>query len=140
MCFLRLSDAKCLRFRLPLLFGLRCERPRCQIASDVGRAMRTTKGTGERPGQKLTGLKLCWNQVILDRLVTLCLWNVTWAFQTGTQSIESQAHPNPSPTSPTPSPSPSLPHPLANPSPAAVEPPFPTPPPLRPKRNYKQDV
>ena len=26
-----------------LRFGLRCERPRCQIASDVGRAMRTTK-------------------------------------------------------------------------------------------------
>ena len=30
--------------RTPLRFGLRCERPRCQIASDVGRAMRTTKG------------------------------------------------------------------------------------------------
>ena len=35
------SDATCLRFRLSLRFGLRCERPRCQIASDVGRAMRT---------------------------------------------------------------------------------------------------
>ena len=42
-CFLRSSDAKCLRFGLPLRFGLRCERPRCQIASDSGRAMRTTK-------------------------------------------------------------------------------------------------
>ena len=42
-CFLRSSDAKCQRFGLPLRFGLRCERPRCQIASDVGRAMRTTK-------------------------------------------------------------------------------------------------
>ena len=41
--FLRSSDPKCLRFGLPLRFGLRCERPRCQIASDVGRAMRTTK-------------------------------------------------------------------------------------------------
>ena len=41
--FLRSSDAKCLRFGLPLQSGLRCERPRCQIASDVGRAMRTTK-------------------------------------------------------------------------------------------------
>ena len=41
--FLRSSDAKCLRFGLPLRFGLRCERPRCQIASDAGRAMRTTK-------------------------------------------------------------------------------------------------
>ena len=30
-------------FGLPLRFGPRCERPRCQIASDVGRAMRTTK-------------------------------------------------------------------------------------------------
>ena len=28
--FLRSSDAKCLRFGLPLRFGLRCERPRCQ--------------------------------------------------------------------------------------------------------------
>ena len=43
-CFLRSSDAKCLRFGLPLQFGLRCERPRSKIASDVGRAMRTTKG------------------------------------------------------------------------------------------------
>ena len=42
-CFLRSSDAKCLRFGLPLRFGLRCEHPRCQIASDVGRAMRATK-------------------------------------------------------------------------------------------------
>ena len=41
--FLRSSDAKCLRFGLSLRFGLRCERPRCQIASDAGRAMRTTK-------------------------------------------------------------------------------------------------
>ena len=46
--FLRSSDAKCLRFGLPLRFGLRCEHPRCQIASDVGRAMRTTKG-GAKP-------------------------------------------------------------------------------------------
>ena len=29
-CFLRSSDAKCLRFGLPLRFGLRCECPRCQ--------------------------------------------------------------------------------------------------------------
>ena len=43
-CFLRSSDAKCLRFGLPLRFGLRRERPRCQIASDVGRAMRSQKG------------------------------------------------------------------------------------------------
>ena len=42
-CFLRLSDVKCLRFGLSFLFGLQCECPRCQIASDVGRAMRTTK-------------------------------------------------------------------------------------------------
>ena len=42
-CFLRSSDAKCLRFGLPLRFGLRCGHPQCQIASDVGRAMRTTK-------------------------------------------------------------------------------------------------
>ena len=42
-CFLRSSDAKWLRFGLPLRFGLRCEHLRCQIASDVGRAMRTTK-------------------------------------------------------------------------------------------------
>ena len=41
--FFRSSDAKCLRFGLPLPFGLQCERPRCQIASDVGRAMRATK-------------------------------------------------------------------------------------------------
>ena len=41
--FLRSSHAKCLRFGLPLRFGLRCEHPRYQIASDVGRAMRTTK-------------------------------------------------------------------------------------------------
>ena len=40
---MRSSDAKCLRFGLPLQFGLRCKRPRCQIASDVGRAMRATK-------------------------------------------------------------------------------------------------
>ena len=39
---LRSSDAKCLRFGLPLRFGLRCEQPRCQITSDVGRVMRTT--------------------------------------------------------------------------------------------------
>ena len=38
-----ITISKCLRFGLPLLFGLRCERLRCQIASDVGRAMRTTK-------------------------------------------------------------------------------------------------
>ena len=42
-CFSRWSVAKCLRFGLWLRFGLRCERPRCQIASDAGRAMRTTK-------------------------------------------------------------------------------------------------
>ena len=42
--FLRLSDAKCLRFGLPLRFGLRCKCPQCQIASDVGRAMRTQEG------------------------------------------------------------------------------------------------
>ena len=42
-CFLRFRDAKCLRFGLPLRFGLRCEHSRYQIASDVGRAMRTTK-------------------------------------------------------------------------------------------------
>ena len=30
-------------FGLPLRFGLRCEYPQCQIASDVGRAMRATK-------------------------------------------------------------------------------------------------
>ena len=41
--FLRSSDAKWPRFGLPLRFGLRCVHPRCQIASDVGRAMRTTK-------------------------------------------------------------------------------------------------
>ena len=32
-------------FGLPLRFGLRCEHPRCQIASDVDRAMRATKGS-----------------------------------------------------------------------------------------------
>ena len=42
-CFLRSSDAKWLRFGLPLRFGLRREHLRCQIASDVGRTMRTTK-------------------------------------------------------------------------------------------------
>ena len=42
-CFLRSSDAKCLRFGLPLRFGLRCECPRCKIVSHVGRAMRATK-------------------------------------------------------------------------------------------------
>ena len=41
-CFLRSSDAKCPRFGLSLRFGLRCECPRCQIASDAGRAVRTT--------------------------------------------------------------------------------------------------
>ena len=41
--FLRSSDAKCLWFGHSLRSGLRCERPRCQIASDVGRAMRSTK-------------------------------------------------------------------------------------------------
>ena len=29
----------------PLRFGLRCECPRCQIASDVGRAIRATKAS-----------------------------------------------------------------------------------------------
>ena len=42
-CLLRLSDAKCLRFGLSLRFGLRCECVRYQIASDSGRAVRTTK-------------------------------------------------------------------------------------------------
>ena len=42
-CILISSDATRLRFGLSLRFGLRCERPRCQIASDVGRAMQTTK-------------------------------------------------------------------------------------------------
>ena len=42
------SDAKCLQFGLPLRFGLRCERPRCQIASDVGRAMRATKDNNKK--------------------------------------------------------------------------------------------
>ena len=32
-----------MQFGLPLRFGLRCEHLRYQIASDVGRAMRTTK-------------------------------------------------------------------------------------------------
>ena len=41
-CFLRLSNAKCLQFVLSLRFGLGCERPRCQIASDMGRAMQAT--------------------------------------------------------------------------------------------------
>ena len=61
--FLRSSDATCLRFGLPLRFGLRCEHPRCQIASDVGRAMRTTKPGGivwvffvEVPGRAISGL------------------------------------------------------------------------------------
>ena len=47
-CFLRSSDAKCLRFGLPLRFGLRCEHPRSQISSDVGRAMRATKNKTNR--------------------------------------------------------------------------------------------
>ena len=38
-CISRSSDAKCLQFGLSLRFGLRCERPRCQIPSDAGRAM-----------------------------------------------------------------------------------------------------
>ena len=42
-CFSRSSDAKCLRFGDSLRSGLRCEHLRCQIASDVGRATRTTK-------------------------------------------------------------------------------------------------
>ena len=50
-CFLRSTDAKCLRFGLPLRFGLRCERSRCQIASDSGQAMRATK---------LVALRLAW--------------------------------------------------------------------------------
>ena len=43
---LRSNDTKCLRFGLPLRFGLRHEHLRCQLASDVGRAMRATKGQG----------------------------------------------------------------------------------------------
>ena len=52
-CFLRSSDANCQRFGLSLRFGLRCECPRCQIASDAGRAMRTTKSLtqGKTKGQ-----------------------------------------------------------------------------------------
>ena len=46
---------KRLRFGLPLRFGLRCEYPRCQIASDVGRAMRTTKLGVKFPGPFLAG-------------------------------------------------------------------------------------
>ena len=40
--FSRSIDAECLRFGLWLRFGLRCKCLRCQIASDAGRAMRTT--------------------------------------------------------------------------------------------------
>ena len=57
-CFLRSSDAKCLRFGLRLQFGLRCEHSRCQIASDVGRAiMRTTKFTPKIHAQD------CWQSL-----------------------------------------------------------------------------
>ena len=43
-CFWTSSDAKCLRFELSLRSGLRCDCVRCQIASDLCRTMRTTKG------------------------------------------------------------------------------------------------
>ena len=42
-CFTISSDAKSLRFGLSLQFGLWCKCRRCQIACDVGQAMRTTK-------------------------------------------------------------------------------------------------
>ena len=42
-CFSISSGAKCRRFELSLQSGLRCECRRCQIASNVGRAMRATK-------------------------------------------------------------------------------------------------
>ena len=67
-CFVRSSDAKCLRFGLPLRFGLRCEHPRCQISSDVGRAMRTTKLLTRKTG--LTYLVNC--SFSLRR----CIWQV----------------------------------------------------------------
>ena len=56
-------------------FGLRCERPRCQIASDVGRAMRTAKScdpfflepalqcievAGGQDGGQVSQLELCF--------------------------------------------------------------------------------
>ena len=47
--FLRSSDAKCAQIGLSLWFGLRCKRQRCQIASDVGLAMRTTKNLTKTP-------------------------------------------------------------------------------------------
>ena len=54
--FLRSSDAKSLRFGLPLRFGLRCECPRCQITSDVDRSMRATKNSTPR-GTKTDGFQ-----------------------------------------------------------------------------------
>ena len=48
-CILRSNDVKCLRFGLLLRFGLGCEPPRCQIATDVGRAMQTTKIGSQSP-------------------------------------------------------------------------------------------
>ena len=55
---IRTPAAKCLRFGLPLRFGLRCERPQCQVASDVGRAMRTTKPPPS--GNSKNTKYVCW--------------------------------------------------------------------------------
>ena len=41
--FFKIERCKMPAIRTPLRFGLRCERLRCQIASDVGGAMRATK-------------------------------------------------------------------------------------------------
>ena len=41
--FLKIERCDMPAIRTPLRFGLRCGRPRCHIASDVGQAMRATK-------------------------------------------------------------------------------------------------
>ena len=60
-CFLRSSDAKCLRFGPSLRFGLRCERTRCRIAS-AGRVMRATK---------------MWSELSYGRLIPLAAFEAS---------------------------------------------------------------
>ena len=83
-CFSRSSDANFLRFGLSLRFGLRCKRPRCQIASDVGRAMRTTKFWAKH---------FCdWEVVLSCRNESLCVSSKTGA-EIGT--FQARRPPNP---------------------------------------------
>ena len=69
---LRSTDAKCLRFGLSLLFGLRCERPRCKIASDAGRAMRATKLPSALVSKQSVNMSLdSRKQIVIDLLTNL---------------------------------------------------------------------